>query len=1240
MKINKILSSALVFVMLFTTAVACIPISASADAAAPVVSEIPAAKTLDEVKSIFETVSTYTYETAEELLNYELSQGYLASVSRGEYTIYVNCYTGYMYYVNNVTGQILTSNPIDPGTNTGNLSESFYSQVEVEYAPVSDPSKVDTYYGSRWIKQGNLLSVKKIDGGLSVSYVLGEDTGSLKAPSAVMASSFDEMLANPLFDKFAELLEGYLGAFSAPIKGSRVTVNSYNLSDEVNAESVRWAGQYEKGSIGRAVDAILIYAGEKLTVYSDAYKVLAEFGTHIKNLFASYNINDPARLGTSADDLAVLEIWYEKYPTMRDEDEPVYVIDDKDGTSLVAHRLVSAAITATKDKGITVEQAKELEFECGYMAPGLNYPQFKCTFNYTLDAEGNLVFDMPTSSFLYDDSMYIVYSVTPIKHFGYADMSRDGYIFFPDGSGSIIDFSDFYFNKEGVNNISFVIENKVYGPDYAYSAITGKHREQITMPVYGIVNDVKSNSKSAEFTSENAGDEDITTNGFFAIIEQGASLTSLEYLSLNTNKYASAFMSYCSKPADKCDLSQTISVGSNTAYYIVSEAVYEGSFKTRFTMLADPEISSKVNTGSTYFDADYVGMASCYRDYLENDTQTIKKMTEVYEDIPLYIEALGSLDITKKILTFPVTVSEPLTTFEQVETMYNELSDAVNKLKEKAQEYTDLANELEAVAETKEDKENVEASRETAKKYLALADKVQDIKNINFKLTGFANGGMYYTYPAKLKWEGSVGGKRGFKKLIAAAKTVNDGDDANANFGIYPDFDFVYVNNTASFDGVSTKKIGARMVDNRYASKQKYNSISAEFETLFAIVVSSDSYDKNFSKFNKKYSKLNGGNISVSTLGSDLNSNFDEENAIIRETTLNNVTAILNKMANDNEYSIMTDKGNAYTLGYVDHIVNAAIDSSHFGFSSYAVPFFGMVLHGYINYSGTAINFSGSSDYNILRSIENGAALYYVLCYDNTHYLKEDERLSSYYGINYSNWFDSIVEDYDVLDEAIGNLQSFNIVDHSTILAERIIDADEMAANYQRLVDEFIEMVNAQLSDKITEESKKLREDANYADNINKSIVVTVDKAALKALASELINLDSDELAAIGFDSKLDEVVAYYAALYPTVEGETHTVSFGVEDFNYDSKYSYVTDSVATNKDGYVYTDFTCDNSNVVMVTYANPNNPSETVVFLLNYNVFAVKVKIDVTVHPNFAQYVDEDGCITLGKYDFVKIQ
>jgi hypothetical protein len=79
------------------------------------------------------------------------------------------------------------------------------------------------------------------------------------------------------------------------------------------------------------------------------------------------------------------------------------------------------------------------------------------------------------------------------------------------------------------------------------------------------------------------------------------------------------------------------------------------------------------------------------------------------------------------------------------------------------------------------------------------------------------------------------------------------------------------------------------------------------------------------------------------------------------------------------------------------------------------------------------------------------------------------------------------------------------------------------------------------------------------------------------------------------------------------------------EEVEYSSKYSYITDSLATDKD-YHYTDFTVDNNLVVMVTYKD-SATGHTVAFLLNYNIYSVSVNLG------------GGNVYELGKYEFVQI-
>ena len=143
----------------------------------------------------------------------------------------------------------------------------------------------------------------------------------------------------------------------------------------------------------------------------------------------------------------------------------------------------------------------------------------------------------------------------------------------------------------------------------------------------------------------------------------------------------------------------------------------------------------------------------------------------------------------------------------------------------------------------------------------------------------------------------------------------------------------------------------------------------------------------------------------------------------------------------------MISGGNAFALPYADTIVEVALDSSRFVKASECVPFMGMVLHGSKIFTGTAINMEGDIDEMILRSIENGASLYFTLSYQNTNRLKESFTNSKYYSVNYEIWKDDVVEYYTKLNDATRDLQTSYIVDHKFIDGERIPDADELEAD-------------------------------------------------------------------------------------------------------------------------------------------------------------------------------------------------
>ena len=1097
-KLNRILSALLLSVMIFSAVSVCMPIVASAAASESYVAGVQATtgSAADIVKDALEND-----RTAAASLAYDIGKGYVDSYTNGTFTIYVNRYTGVLYYKNEISGQILTSNPTDPelSAKTGASAKKLLSQVTISLFENSNTTKVYTYDSTTEAAERGQISVSAIKNGLRVNYAIGITSNRYLLPNKMTAERFHEEFLEPFV---REISRQWTLDFRADKMDSEYNKVFYQYSK--NDGSVNEDGTYNHLFVVKYIGSIL-------------------------QRFSDRDLNKKT------------DKMYQLLQCYSQDADGNYVLNSNLSNALKnehAKRVHDLRPDYDYDAMYADEKA------AGYVQQVENIPVVRLAVEYTLNADGTLNASLPANSIVYDESFYTLDYVNVLQYFGAGKMLDkefdangnvtavnpvNGYLFYPDGSGMILDFADF-------GGQSFKLENNIYGMDSAFSSTSGTinyRGESISMPVYGMVSDMELNGQTV-------------TGGFFAIMEEGAAMSTLAYAAdASSHNYLYVYPTYKPYPADEYNLSSTISVGGLGKYIIVSDSKYTGSYNTRYVMLSDPSLEALV--GEAYCEASYVGMANYYRNYLKANG-TLTAITDSKSTLPLYIEAFGAMDVMDRFLTFPVTTSIPLTTFDDVASMYAEL-------------------------------------------------KAEGVKNINFRLTGFANGGMSATYPVKSRWAKACGGASDFKALLKTAASESTGDQ---NFALFPEFDFMYISHSSTFDGMSVKGNVSCMVDNRYASKQVYNSILGGYENFISLVITPDRLTELYSKFQKKYSKYDIQNLSVSTMGTDLNSNFDKKNSINREQAKDYVASALAAMKE--EYNLMLDGGNAYTLKYASHILNISTDSSHYRYSSYTVPFVGMILHSYVSYAGSPLNYAGNADYDALRFIESGAAPYYILAYQeqNTKKLKEDENLNKYYGVTYATWKSSVVEMYKYINGAIGGLQDYEITNHQVLIAERVWDASEIEKTFAAQEDIFFTAakasINAQIADKL--------ETMNTGDGLK----VTIDRDTLLGIFLDASQRDENDAQIPQFKADLEAFCAaiednYNGTAFGGAVNELSIAAFDV-DFSF-----YVTDSEATDKGAYKSTNYTVDNGNVVMVTYTKG---TEKVNFILNYNSYAVTVRLN----------------------------
>ena len=645
---------------------------------------------------------------------------------------------------------------------------------------------------------------------------------------------------------------------------------------------------------------------------------------------------------------------------------------------------------------------EELEYDhdlTGYQGDDAAPPLFKLAIEYTINPDGDLEARLPANGIRFDESAYQLKTVAMLPYFGAGSNQYTGYTMIPDGSGTLIRYEDV---KNGYN-----VAGQMYGPDFAYHTISSQHTQVMRWPVYGNVTNYDKTYKAtvdvvvkeesvddkgkvipAVIESTKVDRELKQGNGFLAIITEGDSLASLmSSHGGSLHSFNTVYPIFTPRPSDTYNLAASISVASNTSWTVECERKYTGSYRILYKMLTDEKIAEEKGLTDTY-SADYVGMAAAYRDHLYKNG-VLSALTDTTADIPLYIESFGSTVTTKRVLSFPVEVDVPLTTFEDIKAMYDELTE-------------------------------------------------MGVGRINFRLTGFANGGMTSQVPYRLKWEKVLGGADGFRDLLAYS--------AEKGFGVFPDFDFTSVQWWPVGSGFSMRNHAVKTIDDRYTVKRGYDAAAQSFDTSFGVCISASVYERFYDKFAKNYGKYEPVSISVSTLGTDLNSDFDEDEPYNREDSKKFTMEVLEKIDADYE-NVMVHGGNAYTLAYVNHISGIATDSSRYLQASEAIPFIGMVLHGSKYFAGSPINMEGDIKSAILKAIENGSSLYFVLSKQNTSLLKEDFVLSSYYSVSYDIWKDEVVEHYTTLNDVTKDLQNSMIIDHEFLFAERVPDADELAAD-------------------------------------------------------------------------------------------------------------------------------------------------------------------------------------------------
>ena len=123
--------------------------------------------------------------------------------------------------------------------------------------------------------------------------------------------------------------------------------------------------------------------------------------------------------------------------------------------------------------------------------------------------------------------------------------------------------------------------------------------------------------------------------------------------------------------------------------------------------------------------------------------------------------------------------------------------------------------------------------------------------------------------------------------------------------------------------------------------------------------------------------------------------------------------------ANKDVGSVLADGANSYILPYVDHVTNVPVNSSGFNIVDYDIPFYQMVVHGYVPYSTQAINKSSNSEETFLLALAYGSSLHYDMLYEQSSKLSDTAYGDLYYA-NYEGWIDTAAAESKAAKQVLG----------------------------------------------------------------------------------------------------------------------------------------------------------------------------------------------------------------------------
>ncbi|RAV19182.1 DUF5696 domain-containing protein [Paenibacillus contaminans] len=455
----------------------------------------------------------------------------------------------------------------------------------------------------------------------------------------------------------------------------------------------------------------------------------------------------------------------------------------------------------------------------------------------------------------------------------------DGYMFVPEGVGAVIPF-----NNE--RQLPFRYSTRIYGQDLAVG-VTNEASTGALMPVFGMV----------------AGQ-----NAVLGIISEGA---------------------------HSAKVNATPSGLYTTFNWVGPQFVYRQDYYKRTSRFGEgfqifEKERSLGNSAVRYYflsgdQADYVGMAAVYRNYLM-ETEGLKRIQGAEDELPVDLQLLGG-DLEPGLFKRSFVT---MTTFDQ--------------------------------------------AREIVKKL-----KGSGIGRMNVSYSGWSQNGLHGSQPKRFPAEEGLGGNDGLKRLVDEVQRLGD------RFFLTNDYTAAYSEKNGFNPRVdAVRDIDGRVVEQQLPLGNRFSLVNRSTMHVIRPRLAMDYMTEDL----EKYKQLGIDGLAFDGLASHLFSDYSPSERNTRKDTAGIYKDMLKK-AQDTLGQAVVSNGYAYALGHADHISSLPIDANYELLAEKTVPFYPIALHGLVSYSGNPGNLRNENRLEFLKSLEYGAVPSYLLTYEDSSLLDD-----------------------------------------------------------------------------------------------------------------------------------------------------------------------------------------------------------------------------------------------------------